>query len=81
MVESLARIPESDRPMTEPNIHIDAWIPESHYHGLHALINWLDGFEKAKSGVIPGHFELVMHFRMLSSAIREKTAKKDGPLA
>jgi hypothetical protein len=70
-VEPQARIPESSQPMTAPNIKVPVWITEQDYQGLHALLNWLSGFEAAGKGQVPGHFELVMHFRQLTSAIRE----------
>ena len=45
---------------------------QSTIDGLVALINWLDGFEEGGHKRVPGHFELVMHFRSLVRAIREK---------
>lgn len=35
--------------------------------GMNALIHWLKGFESNGNGVVPGHFELVMHYRTLMS--------------
>lgn len=40
-------------------------------NGLYALLNWLDGFESAGKGNIPGHLELTTHFRSLKYAIYE----------
>lgn len=72
--EPIARIPESTQPMMAPNIKINVWVTEDQYQGLHSLLNWLQGFEAAGKGVIPGHPELVFFFRGLTAAIRE--AKK-----
>jgi hypothetical protein len=71
-VEPQARIPESTQPMTAPNMRVPVWITEQDYQGLHALIHWLRGFEAGGNhGRVPGHHELVSHFRLLTTAIRE----------
>lgn len=58
--------------MTAPNIKVPVWITEQDYQGLNALIHWLKGFEAGSThGRVPGHFELVSHFRTLTAAIRE----------
>ena len=38
---------------------------------LEMLVEWLNGFQAAKSGKIMGHFELVMHLRSLVSQYLE----------
>lgn len=55
---------------------IELGIWQSTVDGLCALIHWLNGFEAAGKGRVPGHFELVMHFRSLTNAIRQQD--KDG---
>lgn len=42
--------------------------------GLHALLHWLKGFEAGGGGThgrTPGHFELVMHYRAITAALRQ----------
>ena len=72
----------------EPTIHFTDRIVISHSlwkqyaDGLNALIHWLDGYEAARPGskAVPGHFELVMHYRELLNDVgqvqrqREKAA-------
>lgn len=55
-------------------INIPVW--QSSIDGLAALISWLDGFEAAGHKRIPGHFELVMHFRQVVQAVRVKQDKE-----
>ena len=51
-----------------------------HLVGMHALIHWLEGFEKSGQGRVPGKFELVMHYRSLRRAVEPEPQKenKDG---
>jgi hypothetical protein len=69
-------LPPSTEPSREPSITVPVWITQSNLDGLHALMQWLDGFIDAKGGTIPGHFELVMHFRQIRSAINNFKEKQ-----
>jgi hypothetical protein len=69
MTDLPIHLPPSQDPHSEPSIHVEVWLPQSNLDGLHALLQWLDGYESAKSGKIPGHFELISHFRQLKSSI------------
>jgi len=77
--EPMARFPRSDQPFTEPMARLQIILPETQYHGLHSLIEWISGFQAAGKGDVPGYFELVMHFRELNHALRdsEKAAQKN----
>jgi len=57
--------------MMAPNIKVSVVVSEDQYHGLHSLIHWLDGFEAAGKGAVPGRPELVFVFRSLTTAIKE----------
>ena len=63
----------------EQSIHIvghvkpkEFWIDQQYIDGIVALMHWLNGFEAGGHGQIPGHFELVMMWRILRDAIREQ---------
>jgi hypothetical protein len=48
--------------------------------GLQQLLNWLDGFKRgSNAGDIPGHFQLVMHYRSLSGDVRQAIKNRDIP--
>ncbi len=48
--------------------------------GMNALIHWLKGFEAGGNGVVPGHFELVMHYRSLMSHDYERRRREADEL-
>lgn len=52
----------------EPTI-VPVGLWQSEMDGLNALIHWLQGFEAAGHGRIPGHHDLVMHYRALRDAV------------
>lgn len=52
----------------------DYILTQSEADGLNQLINWLQGFEAARSGQIPGHFELIMHYRNMAGNISDQRA-------
>ena len=59
-------------------VTIPVWQPT--INGLYSLLNWLDGFESAGRGNVPGHFELVMHFRSLrASLLAQRKPKEESP--
>lgn len=74
--ERMARLPEVG-PHTEPSATVPVWITETDLQGLTALVHWLDGFESAKPGQIPGAHELVMFVRRMNSAVWDSLKKKD----
>lgn len=64
----------------EPTIHFPKGIDQISFQmftdqttidGLNALIHWLQGYAYAKKGEgrIPGHFDLIMHYRQVVSGI------------
>jgi hypothetical protein len=53
----------------------EVWLPQSNVDGLYALINWLAGFTAgSNTGMVPGHHELIMHYRQLSTAVGNSKA-------
>lgn len=48
--------------------------------GINALIHWLKGFEAGGNGVVPGHFELVMHYRTLMAHDYERRRREANEL-
>ena len=77
MTDEPIRLPLSKEQYQRPSINVNIWIPQDHLDGIHALMQWLDGYESAKSGNIPGHFELIMHFRELKNKINEQLREKE----
>lgn len=46
-------------------------LSQANLDGMRSLLDWLDGYVSAKGGTVPGSFELTMHYRELSRAVRE----------
>lgn len=64
--EPTIHCPESISKYDENSVnYTNLKVTQSTLDGLNALIHYLGGFENGKSGRIPGHFELVMHYRAL----------------
>jgi hypothetical protein len=64
----------------EPIIHLpertvtiaNFWVTQEALDSINVLIHWLDGFEASSNhGRVPGHFELVMHYRSLTDQLRK----------
>jgi hypothetical protein len=63
----------------EPMIHLPKeksgeiefrmWTDQQTVDGLNALIHWLKGYERKGEGRVPGHFDLIMHYRSIRLAI------------
>lgn len=65
---------ENDNPHIENGISYENFtVSQSTLDGLNTLIHYLRGFENGKSGCIPGHFELVMHYRNLQGYDKKNT--------
>ena len=63
-------LPPSTVPHQEPSVTCPVWITQSNLDGLQALIKWLEGFESAGKGRVPGSFELISFYRTLCSSIQ-----------
>jgi hypothetical protein len=53
----------------EPSVTVPICVTQSALDGLNTLIRLLEGYQLAKSGQIPGHFELIMFYRTLTGSI------------
>jgi len=70
-------LPASTDKHTEASVAVPVWIRQSSLDGICDLLAWCDGFRDAKSGTIPGQFELVMHYRTMIDCIgKAKEAAK-----
>lgn len=49
---------------------VSVWLPQDHLDGLNHLLHFVEALQKhGGQGRVPGYFELVMHYRMLRSAV------------
>lgn len=77
MSERRVVLPASTDKHTEASVTVPVWIRQSSLDGICDLLAWCDGFRDAKSGTIPGQFELVMHYRTMIDCIgKAKEAQK-----
>ena len=77
MSERRVVLPASTDKHTEASVTVPVWIRQSSLDGICDLLAWCDGFQDAKSGTIPGQFELVMHYRTMIDCIdKAKEAAK-----
>jgi hypothetical protein len=60
--------PPTDK-YSEASVTTPVWLTQSHLDGLQTLMAWCDGVKSGGGGNVPGHFELVMHYRLLRAAI------------
>ena len=64
------RLPKHPDPYQEPQCTIPIWITQSNVDGMQALIQWIDGFQRAgHQGNVPGGHELIMFYRTIASAV------------
>lgn len=49
------------------SINVEITLFQSHLDGINALIHFCEGFTASGKGMIPGSFELTMHYRELRS--------------
>lgn len=54
----------------EDSVTVPVWITQSAVDGLHDLLIYLDGLTRG-GPVVPGHFETVMFYRTIRSALGE----------
>ena len=65
---------------SQPCVYLDkVWITQDYFDGMCQLINWLDGFEAAGKGRVPGHHELIMFYRGLTTAARKSPQPEEQP--
>lgn len=55
---------------SEPTM-VTVGIWQAQMDSLNALIHWLNGFEAAHGTRVPGHFDLLMHYRTVAAAVRQ----------
>ncbi len=67
--------------INDPPIHLPTRVVKAevelfqdHLDGLCALMHFCEGVSRNGNGQVPGHFELVMHYRALKAATRPHTA-------
>ena len=72
---TLERLPNVEKAMP-----VTITVFPGHLEGMYALIYFLDGLEKfGNKGMIPGAFELTMHYRELTSRIQEAQRPDEPP--
>lgn len=54
-------------------------VTQSEVNGFVKLLHWLEGFQAAKSGQIPGNHEVLMFYRSLCHHIYEQQKKAEKP--
>lgn len=71
MTDRPIHLPSSGIYGQEPSVTAEVVITQSTLDGIVQLLTWLEGYQAAKSGQIPGDFELVMFYRELRRAIQD----------
>lgn len=54
----------------------DFTVTQTDFDGMSKLIHWLEGFQAAKGGTIPGHHELLMFHRGLANHVYKSRNSK-----
>ncbi len=70
--ESIIHLPEKYEAT-----NFQMWTNQKTVDGLNALIHWLKGYEARGDDHIPGHADLIMHYKSLGLAIAAKIANEE----
>lgn len=66
-------------PNIEKPLPVTVTVFPDYLRGLYALMYFIDGLERNGQGMVPGSFELTMHYRQLVASILEAQRPDEPP--